>query len=50
MTRYYYDRLAKNYPDEDFIKKGWFKEQSVAVTGYPNKIYGGNVYKTTFKD
>lgn len=50
MTKFYYDTLVKIYPDESFIKKGWFTEQDISVPGYSNKIYGGDVWKSALKE
>lgn len=50
MTQYFYDEFAKQNPDNAGVKGGWWRQQQLSIPGYPNAIYGGDVYKTVFKD
>jgi adenylate cyclase len=43
FTKYFYDLYVKEHPNQKDIGKGWWKEVSVSIPGYPNKIMGGDV-------
>jgi class 3 adenylate cyclase len=50
FTKYFYDKYMKEHPNESDIKKGLWKEQTVTISGYSNKIMGGDVIFNEIKD
>lgn len=49
MTKVVWDGYKRAHPQSLSVVNSWFKKQSVKVPGYTGEIYGGDVYKSAFK-
>lgn len=50
FTKYFYDQYVKEHPNQSDIKNKRWKNQNIKVSGYSNKIMGGDVFFTDIKD
>ncbi len=50
MTEAVFNGFKHANPDVQSLKEGWWRPQSVSIPEYSNKVYGGNVVFTAFKE
>lgn len=46
MTKAVFDGFKREAPDEESIKRGWWRKIAVTVSGYSGEVYGSGTYFT----